>query len=170
MLRNGSRALALGPRRCGFFIWWCVIDQRISIWTSLTGPVMALALSLVIGFNALLAYLIWVVLTRTMVSIVLYFYAGRVYPSFPFLLYGNQVIASLLKVYLLFRVSRQRWLNRGDQRSKQVMGGLLVFQTAMAAFLTAFYIGVFVFLVCFGIGVINFPTLSTAWTGLLPVR
>jgi glycosyltransferase Alg8 len=170
MLRNGSRALALGPRRCGFFIWWCVIDQRISIWTSLTGPVMALALSLVIGFNALLAYLIWVVLTRTMVSIVLYFYAGRVYPSFPFLLYGNQVIASLLKVYLLFRVSRQRWLNRGDQRSKQVMGGLLVFQNAMAAFLTAFYIGVFVFLVCFGIGVINFPTLSTAWTGLLPVR
>src|SRR5437588_3333795 len=36
MLRNGSRALALGPRRCGFFIWWCVLDQRMSIWTSLS--------------------------------------------------------------------------------------------------------------------------------------
>lgn len=157
MLRNGSRALALGPRRCGFFIWWCVFDQRISIWTSLTGPVMALALSVVIGIKALLAYLVWVVLTRTMVSIVLYFYAGRIYPSFPFLLYGNQVIASLVKVYLLFRVSKQRWLNRGDQRAKQVTGGLLVFQNAMAAFLTAFYIGVFVLVVCLGTGVIRLP-------------
>jgi glycosyltransferase Alg8 len=169
MLRNGSRALALGPRRCGFFIWWCVFDQRISIWTSLTGPVMALALSLVIGFKALLAYMIWVLLTRTMVSIVLYFYAGRIYPSFPFLLYGNQIIASLLKVYLLFRISKQRWLNRGDQRSKQMTGGLLVFQNAMAAFLTVLYIGVFVFLVCLGAGVTSFAALSTARTGLFQV-
>ncbi len=29
-LRNGQRAIALGPRTTGFFIWWCLIDQRIA--------------------------------------------------------------------------------------------------------------------------------------------
>jgi len=163
MLRNGSRALALGPRRCGFFIWWCIFDQRISIWTSLSGPVMALALSLVIGFKALVAYLVWVVLTRTLVSIILYFYAGRIYPSFPFLLYANQVVASLVKVYLLFRVSKQRWLNRGDQRTKETRGRLLVFQNTMAAFLTALYISIFVFLAFARAGVAGLDDWSSTW-------
>lgn len=155
MLRNGSRALALGPKRCGFFIWWCVFDQRISIWTSLSGLVMALALSLATSFNVLVAYLIWVLLTRTLVSIVLYSYAGRIYPSFPFMLYANQLTASLVKVYLLFRVSKQRWLNRGDQRTSAAAGRLLSFQNAMAAFLTALYVGTFVFLACVRTGVIG---------------
>ena len=170
MLRNGSRALALGPRRCGFFIWWCVLDQRLSIWTSLSGLTMALALSLVTSFRALLAYLVWVLLTRTLVSIVLYFYAGRVYPSFPFLLYSNQVTASAIKVYLLFRVSKQRWLNRGDQRAKAAAGRLLSFQNAMAAFLTTFYVGLFVFLACAKAGVAGLNDFYTAWVGWLPMR
>ncbi len=41
MLRNGSRAIALGPRRVGFFIWWCIIDQRLAMWTMLFSPVLA---------------------------------------------------------------------------------------------------------------------------------
>src|SRR5260370_9623194 len=67
-LRNGARALALGPRRCGFFIWWCVFDQRISIWTSLCGPVMALVVSFATSFKALVAYLVWVLFTRTVIA------------------------------------------------------------------------------------------------------
>ena len=169
MLRNGSRALALGPRRCGAFIWWCVLDQRMSIWTSLSGPAMAFALSFVIGFRALVAYLIWVLLTRTLVSIVLYFYAGRIYPSFPFLLYANQITASAIKVYLLFRVSKQRWLNRGDQRSKLAAGQLLGFQNAMAGFLTILYVGLFVFLACVKAGVIGLDGLYATWADWLAI-
>jgi glycosyltransferase Alg8 len=167
MLRNGSRALALGPSRCGVFIWWCVLDQRLSIWTSLSGLVMALALSLVTSFHVLLAYLIWVLLTRTLVSIVLYFYAGRIYPSFTFLLYVNQMTASAIKVHLLFRVSKQRWLNRGDQRTKVAGSKLLAFQNAMAAFLTTLYVGIFVFLACFKAGVAGLGDTYTSWAGWL---
>jgi glycosyltransferase Alg8 len=170
MLRNGSRALALGPRRCGFFIWWCVLDQRLSIWTSLSGLVMALVVSLAVNFKVLLGYLVWVLLTRTVLSIVLFFYAGRIYVSFPFLLYASQVTASAIKVYLLFRVSKQRWLNRGDQRSKTASGRLLSFQNAMAAFLTTFYIGLFVFFTSVFVGILDWNTLSSAWTDWLPVR
>lgn len=169
MLRNGSRALALGPRRCGFFIWWCVLDQRLSIWTSLSGLAMALVVSFAVNFKVLLGYLVWVLLTRTVLSIALFFYAGRIYVSFPFLLYGSQVAASVIKVYLLFRVSKQRWLNRGDQRSKTATGRLLSFQNAMAGFLTALYIGAFVFLTSVLVGIVDWNTLTSAWTGWLPV-
>jgi len=146
MLRNGRRALALGPRRCGFFIWWCVLDQRLSIWTSLSGLAMALVLSLAYTWDVMVAYLVWVLLTRTLVSLVLFRYSRRVSWSYPFLLYGSQVLASAIKVYLLFRVSKQRWLNRGDQRQKFSAGRLLLFQNGMAAFLTALYTGAFLLL------------------------
>jgi glycosyltransferase Alg8 len=169
-LRNGSRALSLGPARCGLFIWWCVFDQRISIWTSLCGPVMALALSFATNFEALLAYLVWVLLTRTVISIVLYFYAGRIYPSFPFMLFANQIAASAIKVYLLFRVSKQRWLNRGDQRTKAAGGRLVGLQRAMAAFLTAVYVGVFVFLSCLRAGITSMDGWFSAWSGWLALR
>lgn len=41
MLRNGARAIALGPRAMPFFIWWCVVDQRIAMWTMMVSPVLA---------------------------------------------------------------------------------------------------------------------------------
>jgi len=46
MLRNGTRALKLGPNKIGFFIWWCVMDQRIAMWTMLVSPIVAIAATL----------------------------------------------------------------------------------------------------------------------------
>src|SRR4030095_3740350 len=155
MLRNGSRALALGPRRCGFFIWWCVLDQRLSIWTSLSGLAMALVLSLADTWDAMVAYLVWVLISRTVVSMVLFLYSRRISVSYPFLLYGSQILASLIKIYLLFRVSKQRWLNRGDQRSTVSRGALLAWPTAMATFLTVLYAVVFLLLASFFTGALH---------------
>jgi glycosyltransferase Alg8 len=131
---------------------------------------MALVVSLAVNFKVLLGYLVWVLLTRTVLSIVLFFYAGRIYVWFPFLLYGSQVAASVIKVYLLFRVSKQRWLNRGDQRSKTATGRLLNFQNAMAGFLTALYIGAFVFVTSVLVGIIDWQTVTSAWSSWLPVQ
>ncbi len=157
MLRNGSRALALGPGRCGWFIWWCLMDQRLSIWTSLSGLAMALVLSLARTWDVMIAYLVWVLMTRTVISIVLFVYSRRISFSYPFLLYGNQVLSSMIKIYLLFRVSRQRWLNRGDQRARAATGGLLAYQNAAAAFLTVLYTGSFLLLAAFVTGVLRLP-------------
>jgi hypothetical protein len=41
MLRASGRAIALGPRQVGLFAWWCLIDQRISMWTPLLLPLSA---------------------------------------------------------------------------------------------------------------------------------
>jgi glycosyltransferase Alg8 len=159
MLRNGSRALALGPRRCGLFVWWCVLDQRLSIWTSLSGLAMAVVLSLTNTWDVIVAYLVWVLITRTVVSMILFLYSRRISVSYPFMLYASQILASLIKIYLLFRVSKQRWLNRGDQRSELAGGRLVVWQNVMATFLTVLYAGAFLLLASFLTGALRPPVM-----------
>ncbi|MEO1264750.1 MAG: glycosyltransferase, partial [Pseudomonadota bacterium] len=75
MLRNGQRAIQLGPRKMPFFIWWCCVDQRLAVWTMLFSPMLALALTLKIGVGFLLAYLAYIGVTRGLLSMVLFTYA-----------------------------------------------------------------------------------------------
>lgn len=116
MLRNGSRALALGPRRMPLFIWWCLLDQRLAMWTMMFGPMLALVGTLAMGPGFLLAYLVYIAATRTALALVLFSYAGRVDLNFIWCLYVNQIANAAVKIYLTWRLPRQRWLNRGDQR------------------------------------------------------
>jgi glycosyltransferase Alg8 len=117
MLRNGARALALGPRRVGFFIWWCVLDQRIATWSTLVGPIAALGAAVYSTPWALVAYLAWVLAVRMTASFVLFAYARKIDATFPFLLYVSQVLNAATKAYIWFRLPMQRWSNRGDQRA-----------------------------------------------------
>ena len=53
-----QRALpALGPWRVGWFVWWCLVDQRISMWTPLVGPIAAILLGVAVAPAFLYAYL-----------------------------------------------------------------------------------------------------------------
>ncbi len=141
MLRNGSRAIALGPRRMPFFIWWTLIDQRIAMWTTLIGPLMMVSLALFQDGIYLVSYVIYLAITRLMFSLVLYYYSQKVDLSYPFLLYLNQIINSMVKIYALFRLSKQRWSNRGDQKAGFSSGGLTeLYRTVMANYLTIFYL------------------------------
>jgi len=117
MLRNGARALALGPRRVGPFIWWCILDQRIATWSTVIGPIGAVAAALCISPWAIVAYLMWVLFVRVVASLVLFGYARKVDAWFPVLLYVNQLLNASLKLYIWFRLPQQRWSNRGDQRA-----------------------------------------------------
>lgn len=144
MLRNGRRAIALGPRRVGPFIWWCIVDQRIAMWTCLAGPVALLGGALLIHPAMLLAFPLWVMLTRGIQSCLLFPYAGRLDVTFPFMLYFNQLAASLVKVYILFRLPIQRWANRGDQRATEGSDSDWRWKRRMAAYLTGFWVSVFV--------------------------
>jgi mannuronan synthase len=145
ILRNGRRCLALGPEQLGLFAWWCFVDQRIAMWTTLIGPILAINLALFQGPALLLAALLTVVLTRFVLSLFLYHYAGRVYVSFPFLLYLNQITNASIKVYLLFRLAKQRWRNRGDQRVLEGRTLLHRYQNAMGAWLTGLSLTALVF-------------------------
>lgn len=155
MLRNSRRALALGPRRCGPFIWWCLLDQRLSIWTAFVGPLSALLLSVAFGAAVLAAYFVWVVATRFCVSLVLWRYGGRFSASFPFLLFGNQLATASIKLFLMFRIARQSWANRGNQRLSAGEDGWVAFRNAMATFVTLLYAGLFLFVISVRLGVVE---------------
>ena len=117
MLRNGARAIALGPRAMPFFIWWCIVDQRIAMWTMLVSPMLAVAAGLINGLNYLIAYALYLAISRMMLSLLLFSYARRIDLTFPFLLFANQVVNASVKVYILWRLAKQKWANRGDQKA-----------------------------------------------------
>jgi glycosyltransferase Alg8 len=109
MLRSNGRALRLGPGRLGYFMWWALLDQRISMWTSLVGPVAAIMLSLTYRPSFMLVYCLWVLSTRTVLSIGLAMVARRFSPFWPFLFYFNQVVGALVKIHVSFRLNQQSW-------------------------------------------------------------
>ena len=115
MLRNGQRAIALGPRAMPFFIWWCLVDQRLSMWTMLVSPVLAISAAFLVGIEYLLSYFIFIAISRLLLSLVLCTYSRKVELSYSWILYLNQVINASVKVYCIFRLSKQRWSNRGNQ-------------------------------------------------------
>ena len=151
MLRNGSRAIALGPRKIKPFIWWCVVDQRIAMWTMMVSPTLAI---LAAFFDPLYLWscLIWVLFSRIVLCLFLYSYSRTVDLSWPFILYLNQVINASVKIFMIFHLSKQKWSNRGNQSSAGGEGWVARLQNgtakaqmvvAMASFVTllAIYMG-----------------------------
>ncbi|NHO63933.1 glycosyltransferase family 2 protein [Aestuariicella hydrocarbonica] len=146
VLRNGARALALGPRHVGLFTWWCILDQRIAMWTTLIGPMTAIIVAIFVSPVYILAYLVWVLTSRTVLSLMIFVYAGRIHVLFPFFLFANQLINSLVKVYIVFRLPKQRWMNRGNQKAPSASEGfILSFRNYMASYLTFFWVSLMAF-------------------------
>lgn len=146
MLRANGRALAIGPRRLGFFVWWSLLDQRISMWTSLVGPIGALMIAVQFGHDLAIAYLLWVLVTRTFLSLCLGLSRSRIAPHWPFLLVFNQLLGAAIKVHLLFRLDQQKWTRQkvwskdggGRDGAARTFGfGALLEATGLVAFLAA---------------------------------
>ena len=116
MLRNGQRAIRLGPTRMPLFIWWCCVDQRIAMWTMLFSPMLALAGGIKMGLPFLISYFVYIAITRGLLAMVLFTYAHRVDLNFIWTLYVNQLVNAIVKVYMLWRLAKQKWTNRGDQK------------------------------------------------------
>ena len=144
MLRNGQRAIALGPRVAKPFIWWCLVDQRIAMWTMLVSPTLAI-LTLFVDPAYLLHCLIWIVFSRTVLCLFLFRYAREADMSWPFILYFNQIINAAVKVYMIFHLSKQKWSNRGNQSAgagtslvDRIKSWMALFQlsTAVVAFVS----------------------------------
>ena len=138
MLRNGSRAISLGPRHMPFFIWWCLIDQRLSMWTMLLSPVLAILATIIVGGSYFWSYLIFIALSRMFLSLFLFKYSRKIEMAYPWILYLNQLINASVKVYCIFRLSKQKWSNRGNQKSASDGSELVEFlRNSMASWCTS---------------------------------
>ncbi len=109
-LRNSMRALALGPQRIGsLFIWWAVLDQRISMWTSLVGITGAVTLALFQSFHYLIFYIGWITYIRLFQMGVITLGGHPVsWRTLPLMLY-SQWIGALVKIKALYHLNDQKW-------------------------------------------------------------
>ncbi|MEZ5850002.1 MAG: glycosyltransferase [Hyphomicrobiaceae bacterium] len=138
MLRNGYRAIMLGPWRMPPFIWWCCVDQRIAMWTMLFSPMFAIAGAAKSGAAFIVAYVVYIAITRALLSMVLFTYARQVDLGYIWCLYSNQLLNAAVKLYMLWRLSKQRWANRGNQKQGFTGSSWLEgAKNAMAIYLTA---------------------------------
>ena len=138
MLRNGFRAIMLGPRAMPFFIWWCCVDQRIAMWTMLFSPMLAIAGAIKLGSGYVVAYFVYIAITRALLSMVLFTYAQRVDLNYIWCLYTNQLLNAAVKIYMMWRLAKQKWSNRGNQKQGfSGDGAVEAFRGAMAIYLTA---------------------------------
>ncbi len=109
MLRTNSRALTVPIKVMGFFTWWNLVDQRISMWTSLFGLSAGIIGGFVYGPELFIVYLWWVAFIRLTQTLMLLASRKRVSITWPFFIYFNQIYGSLVKVYVLNHLHKQKW-------------------------------------------------------------
>jgi glycosyltransferase Alg8 len=118
-LRQNSRATKLGPGRLGWFCYYVIWDQRISMWTSLLGITAAVLISLKQGGAALMAYFIWVGVSRAYMTLLLLPTGHRVGPLYPLLIYYSQIVGSLVKINVFFHLDQQSWTRQKTTLARQ---------------------------------------------------
>ena len=128
MLRNNGRAIGLGLGTQKPFVWWCHVDQRLSMYTSLLGPFSALWAAIWLSPYYLLVYCILVLVVRTLYILILSFEGHRLsLVDIPMLLY-TQWIGSVVKIYTLFHLHQQKWdSHRTDMEGKKQREPLMDF-------------------------------------------
>lgn len=119
MIRHSDQALALGPKKIPFFVWWCLLDQRISPWTTLIGPTGALFLAIIYHSALIPFYLLWVLISRALWGGVMTLVRGPFHPYFPALMFFGQVYGAVIKIHTTFRLHRQKWTRQDIDKSTE---------------------------------------------------
>jgi glycosyltransferase Alg8 len=115
-MRNNGRALALGYRKTGLFIWICILDQRISMWTSLVGITGASILAIFKNFIYLPVFIAWILIVRSIQMTVIALNGHPVsITTIPIMLY-NQWVGSIIKIRAFFHLSDQKWSKGGKKQ------------------------------------------------------
>ena len=117
-LRATYRAMKLSPKVTGWYVWYFIRDQRISMWTSLYGLVASVLASFKWGWSIFFAYIWWVLFTRFLIILFYALRRGYYFVSWVPLLYFNQVYGAIMKIYSLNHIYRQKWT-----RQKTVLAG-----------------------------------------------
>ncbi|NPA29040.1 MAG: glycosyltransferase, partial [Epsilonproteobacteria bacterium] len=117
-LRNSMRALALGPRRIGsFYIWWAILDQRISMWTSLVGLAGASTLAVFQSIHYLIFYIGWLIFVRLFQITVITLGGHPVtWRTIPLMLY-SQWVGAFVKIKALYHLNDQSWSKGGVEQT-----------------------------------------------------
>jgi mannuronan synthase len=164
MLRTNYRAIALGPGKIGMFTWWCLIDQRVSMWTPLIGPMIALFFALGKSAVFLYTYALWVGFTRLIQALTLLSVRPTISGLYPLLIYFGQVYGALVKTYILFRLDRQRWTRQNIAAESGLSLKAARVRSLSSLYLHGLALGVLATVVALATNVLSLPRLGAlAW-------
>ena len=90
------------------------------MWTSLLGLTVAVIASLKFGLGFLLVYLLWIGITRLILTIMLLCSGHNVGPAYPLILYYNQIMGALVKIYVFFRLDQQSWTRQDTKLTRDL--------------------------------------------------
>jgi len=147
-LRHSWRAIKLGPRKLGLFPWWCLVDQRLAMWTVMFGPTVALLGLLAGRYEVVAGYLLWVLCSRVGHATMAW-RQGRRFSAYyiPLEVLSDWTVA-LAKIWILFHPAKQNWLNRGARTLDTTRGGAFYsWRAGFAHYLSGFSVAVLVTLV-----------------------
>lgn len=123
MFRNGSRVLGLGIRRVGFFTWLCVLDQRISIWTSLISPGILIITLIERNWLGALMLSCWLLTTRSLYLFMVFWdRKSRLKVLHLPLLLLSQWGTSAVKIWTQMHLAQQKWTNRHGNKGRGAKG------------------------------------------------
>lgn len=135
MMRTNGRALRLSPNAVGWFTWWSILDQRVSMFTTLVGPLSVMLTALLVTPAVIPLYVGWVLATRYLFCAFIALFNGVWFPvTHPPILYFSQVVGAAIKTFVLFRLDRQKWTRQNTGTGGAV---LTVFDRLKAAESTA---------------------------------
>jgi glycosyltransferase Alg8 len=108
-MRQNGRARKLGPHALGWFTYYVLQDQRVQMWTGLLGLTAAIIASIRYDFHYLIAFVVWVGITRCIMCMTLRAAGHAIAPLFVPLMYYNQVLGSVAKIVASSFPDRQSW-------------------------------------------------------------
>ncbi|WP_457678120.1 glycosyltransferase [Thermovibrio sp.] len=117
-LRATLRAKKISPRITGWFVWYMIRDQRITMWTGLYGLVASIMGELKWGGGIFVIYVWWILFTRFLMVLYYGIQRGYYYVSWVPLLYFNQIWGSVVKIYINNHLYKQKWTRQKTVLSK----------------------------------------------------
>lgn len=85
------------------------MDQRISMFTTLLGPIAAIWGALFVSWHYLCLYLLIVIIVRTSYLVIMVFEGHRLTLFDIFMLLYTQWGGSIVKIFTLFHLHKQKW-------------------------------------------------------------
>ncbi|USZ48751.1 glycosyltransferase [Halomonas sp. DN3] len=157
MLRTSGRAIALGPKRIGLFTWWSLVDQRLSMWTTMVGPIVAILVTAFVRPSFIMAYVLWILATRFIATLILGSQHGRISLTWIPLLYYNQVYGAIVKTYVSFRFNRQKWTRQGISSGEPSSRAAVFRQRMVSNLIHLFFLLSLTFVLALSSGVLSLP-------------
>ncbi len=157
MLRTNDRAIMLGPRITNWFPWISIIDQRFSMWTSLTGVTAAVLSAIAFSPVYFLYYLWWMLFTRYVLTLSLLAGRKRVSAIYPFFMYYNQMVGSFMKTFVLFRLDKQRWTRQNTTLNFHGASLAESLRRLGSVYMNIFAYGLFITAVATAGGILHLP-------------